>query len=178
MAGLLTGTLAFAFLIFFEIRKCESLRKGEKRRNPWFLIGTVILILSFILASEQTRATGVQFVAGMIVLILGLLLYAIVLSVVSSRKNYSEDGLAANTCREGLYGHVRHPGVWSFFVCSVGFSVAFPCGTKTAIWCTLLNLFYTWLQDRYFFPVYLKGYDEYKQETPFLFPVLRQKRKT
>ena len=39
-----------------------------------------------------------------------------------------------------------------------------------AMWFTVLNLGYTVLQDRYFFPVYLKGYDEYKKEVPFFIP--------
>lgn len=175
MSGILTGTLAFAFLVLFEIRKCDSLRKGEKRRNPWFITGTAILILSFILATNGSRADNLQFAAGITVLILGLIMYAVVLSVVSDGKVYSEDTSAEKTCRKGIYGYIRHPGVWSFLICAAGFAVAFPQGTKTAIWCTLLNLGYTWLQDKFFFPVYLEGYEEYKREIPFLFPGLKQK---
>ena len=175
MTGLLTGTLAFVFLVLFEIRKCDSLRKGKKRRNPWFITGTALLVLSFILAAHGSRAQNVQFVAGIFILVMGLVLYAIVLSVVSDGKVYSEDDSAEKTCRKGLYGYVRHPGVWSFLLCAAGFAVAFPQGAKTAFWCALLNLGYTWLQDRFFFPVYLEGYEEYKREIPFLFPRLRQK---
>jgi hypothetical protein len=37
------------------------------------------------------------------------------------------------------------------------------------IW-TIMDIIHVWVQDKYFFPKTLMGYDDYKRVTPFLVP--------
>ena len=41
------GTFAFGLLVLFEVQKCRSAEKKTKRKNPWFLLGTGLLLIDF-----------------------------------------------------------------------------------------------------------------------------------
>ncbi|MBQ8562769.1 MAG: hypothetical protein IJ443_02605 [Firmicutes bacterium] len=175
MSGIVTGTAAFGLLLIYEYQKCRSIRQNLSRRNPWFLLGTLVLLGTFLMeALDAETADWPRFTAGVIVLAVGILIYGAVLGVAVGGQGYTRDRSVTEVSRKGLYGHMRHPGVWSFLLCSLGYGTAFPEGMAMALWMAVLNLFYTILQDRYFFPVYLAGYEKYKKEVPFLFPRLKQ----
>lgn len=170
------GTAAFGFLILFEYQKCRSTRKMKTRKNPWFLVGTVLLLTGFAgMAVTLTASSGLQMISGAAILGIGLILYILVLTGGPKKEGYVQDDAAAGiVSRNGIYGMIRHPGVWCFLLCSLGFGMMYPDGMGSAVWLALMNLFYTFLQDKWFFPVYLQGYEKYKEEVPYLFP----KRKT
>lgn len=175
MIWILTGTGAFGLLVLFEIQKCVCLRRKKKDKNPWFLLGMFFLLLSFWMAGQEgAAAAGWKLWLGIVLLTLGLLFYARVLGV-AAEKNYICDGDRQPVSRSGLYGCMRHPGVWSFLLCSLGYAMIYPCCWKMALWFAFLNLLYTWLQDRFFFPVYLEGYEEYRKEVPYLLPFTKKK---
>lgn len=171
MFWVLVGTGAFGLLVLFEYWKCRSIRRGTTGKNGWFLAGTLLLLLSCgVMAGESDRSRGVRLLAGVIVLLVGLVSYGVVLSVVPDAGEYTQDSKKRPVCRKGLYGWMRHPGVWSFLMCGIGYGMIFPEAMVPAMWFSFLNLAYTWVQDRFFFPVYLDGYEEYRREVPFLFP--------
>ena len=171
MLGIWAGTSAFGLLVLFEYQKCRSVRRGIGKRNPWFLLGTLVLLASYLLlAGESTRSGGLRLLAGALALAAGIVFYGAVLLVAAGESGYTRDSGRIPVSRTGLYGKVRHPGVWSYLTCSLGYVMIFPETVCGALWFALLNLFYTWLQDRYFFPVYLEGYEEYRREVPYLFP--------
>ena len=171
MIWVLTGTAAFVILIIFEVQKCRNALKNRTAFNPWFVLGTLMLLLSFVgIAMDNHAAGGARLVSGVVIMTAGVLSYIIVLTAGLKKRVYLEDEQNASVSRKGLYGRLRHPGVWSFLLCGVGFGMVFIGTTGKALWRVLLNLIYTWLQDRYFFPVYLKGYEEYKRDVPYLFP--------
>ena len=171
MIWVLTGTAAFVILIIFEVQKCRNALKNRTAFNPWFVLGTLMLLLSFVgIAMDNQAAGGARLVSGVVIMTAGVLSYIIVLIAGLKKRGYLEDEKNASVSRKGLYGRLRHPGVWSFLLCGVGFGMVFIGTTGKALWLVLLNLIYTWLQDRYFFPVYLKGYEEYKRDVPYLFP--------
>ena len=171
MIWVLTGTAAFVILIIFEVQKCRNALKNRTAFNPWFVLGTLMLLLSFVgIAMDSHAAGGARLVSGIVIMTAGVLSYIIVLTAGLKKRGYLEDEKNASVSRKGLYGRLRHPGVWSFLLCGVGFGMVFIGTTGKALWLVLLNLIYTWLQDRYFFPVYLKGYEEYKRDVPYLFP--------
>lgn len=176
MTWIITGTVAFAILILFEIQKCINAINNKSGFNLWFGAGTLILLVSFGgAAAQSSMSTGARFTLGIILLILGVSFYILVLTNGLSRKNYFSDGDKVLVCKKGLYGRLRHPGVWSFLVCGLGFCLIFVGTIKTAVYFTMLNFVYTWLQDNYFFPLYLEGYDEYKGEVPYLIPKIKKK---
>ena len=171
MIWVLTGTAAFVILIIFEVQKCRNALKNRTAFNAWFVLGTLMLLLSFVgIAMDNHAAGGARLISGIVIMTAGVLSYIIVLTAGLKKRGYLEDEQNASVSRKGLYGRLRHPGVWSFLLCGVGFGMVFIGTTGKALWLVLLNLIYTWLQDRYFFPVYLKGYEEYKRDVPYLFP--------
>ena len=173
MTETILGTGAFAVLVLFEIQKCRNTRQNRSAANPWFLLGCLLLAVSLVMRAVNTPlASGLQAAAGTAVLTAGLVFYARVLGVALGVKQqgYLRDRAESEVSRQGMYGRVRHPGVWSFLVCAAAYGLLVPGGLGLALWLTLLNLGYTVLQDRYFFPVYLKGYEEYKKEVPFFIP--------
>lgn len=173
MTEMILGTASFGLLVLFEYQKCRNTRQNIAASNPWFILGCLVLAASLVLrALRGPLASGMQAAAGTVVLVSGLVFYARVLGVALGPKQqgYLRDGSDSEVSRRGLYGIIRHPGVWSFLVCGAGYGLLVPDGMIMAMWFTVLNLGYTVLQDRYFFPVYLKGYEEYKKEVPFFIP--------
>lgn len=171
MFWVLMGTGAFGLLILFEYQKCRSIQQGTAGKNCWFLLGTLLLLLACVaMGVKSIRSQGIQLLAGIFILLIGLIFYAVVLSVMPDVREYAKDSKKLPVCRKGIYGWMRHPGVWSFFICGIGYGMIFPETVIPAIWFSFLNLVYTWVQDRYFFPVYLDGYGQYCSEVPFLFP--------
>lgn len=171
MLWIFVGTAAFGLLFLFEYQKCRSVRLNSTGKNPWFLLGTLLLLLAFtVLGRRSACSQGIQFLTGVLVLITGIVFYGMVLSVVSDSQGYIRDSKKLPVCRSGLYGWMRHPGVWSFLLCTVGYGMIFPDAWMPALWFAFLNLIYTWFQDRFFFPAYLEGYEQYRKEVPYLFP--------
>ena len=174
MEEILTGIGAFGILVLFEYQKCRNVRQNKKGRNPWFLLGMLLLIGAFVMEAVKDEASqGIRLAAGIGILAAGLSFYAAVLGIAVGKQGYTEDLMGTTVSRKGMYGHVRHPGVWSFLVCALGYGMIFPEGMGLALGFAFLNLIYTWLQDRFFFPVYLDEYEEYKKEVPYLFPRLK-----
>lgn len=175
MIWILIGTGAFGLLVLFELQKCICLRRNRKHKNPWFLLGVLLLLFSCLMAGlERTVAAGWKLWLGIGLLAVGLLSYARALGV-AAEKNYISDGACRPVSRSWPYDRMRHPGVWSFLFCSLGYAVIYPDCWKMALWFAFLNLLYTWLQDRFFFPVYLEGYEEYRKEVPYLLPFTKKK---
>jgi protein-S-isoprenylcysteine O-methyltransferase Ste14 len=73
---------------------------------------------------------------------------------------------------KGVYALCRHPGVlwlllfYIFYGCFLGA----PYIIKAGCFYSVLNLMYVVFQDFWTFPKTLKGYEEYRQTTPFLIP--------
>ncbi|MDO4481183.1 MAG: hypothetical protein Q4C14_00415 [Bacillota bacterium] len=179
MTGILTGVTAFVFLTAFECRKCRSFKKGIPRKNYWFIAGTVMLFISYITAAEGMPAdSSIRFASGLLIMTAGMAAYAYVLFSVQGTATYINDSIGGETGSAGIYGRMRHPGIWCFGAVSFGYWLAFPRGLASAVLCTALNFIYTLLQDRYFFPVYLKGYREYRENTPFMFPFKGNEKKS
>lgn len=169
------GTVAFALLILFEVRKCQFVKTSQEKvqhfaGNPWFVVGTGMLLFACVMLGTVSGYTvGIRFWTGIAVLAAGLFAYGKVLAV-AEPEGYIRDGKKQPVNRKGCYSWMRHPGVWTFLICAVGYGLVFEKAMLPVLWFAFLNGIYTWLQDRYFFPVYLEGYGEYQKEVPFLFP--------
>ncbi len=174
MTEFITGTVAFGLLILFEYQKCRNIRQNKTGRNPWFLLGMLLLLAAFLMEALKDEAVqGIRLAAGILVLAAGLIFYGAVLGIAVGKQGYTKDLMGTTVSRKGMYSRMRHPGVWSFLLCAMGFGMIFPEGIGLALCFAFLNFIYTWLQDRFFFPVYLEGYDAYKKEVPYLFPRLK-----
>lgn len=169
MIWALAGTVSFALMTLFEYSKCRSIRRNIKRVNPWFITGLILLVIAWVgLILDGITQLDMRFWIGITALAAGAFMYACVLLIPADKKDYGRDSSKAYVSRKGLYGKMRHPGGWCFILCSVATAIAVPGTWPVAGWFALLNLVYIWLQDKYFFPVYLEGYEEYKREIRFM----------
>ena len=73
MLWMLTGTGAFGLLFLFEYQKCRHVKRKQDGKNPWFFLGTLLLILSCAaLGRESTCAGGIRLAAGVLILLAGI----------------------------------------------------------------------------------------------------------
>ena len=79
----------------------------------------------------------------------------------------------------GTYALVRHPGViwFSFFTLGLILLSRKDLVLIFGVMVIVLDIIHVILQDVYFFPRMFPGYEEYKQETPFLLPSLSSLKK-
>ena len=171
MAGALLGLAAFALLFLFEACKCSSVKEGRERKNPWFYIGMLLLAAAWVITVIFSGKSPMPWLAiGVALTILAIAWYVKVLGTTSQENTYTENHLKVPVIRTGPYSRTRHPGIWCFAAVAAGITVIAPESWPVNLLFTLINLLYCILQDRYFFPVYIEGYDIYKQEVPFCIP--------
>lgn len=176
--NLFLALMAFTCLVVFELRKAGIL-KGITEKNPWFILGCVILgvlwIEIIVFSFSFSEYMGISYISrtivGAVLLIVTIVWYIYLLKgALPSEDIYSRDIKYRSTSYKGAYGRCRHPGFYAFILMSLSLSLI--CGSQTALMTALVtsifNVIYIWLQDRVFFPIYLIGYDEYKGKVPFL----------
>lgn len=72
----------------------------------------------------------------------------------------------------GAYGLCRHPGVWCYGICLLGFWLAgrtLALGLAFLLW-TAADIVWVFFQDKVVFPRTLTGYAQYQLAVPFLWP--------
>ena len=70
----------------------------------------------------------------------------------------------------GLYAACRHPGVLAFFPLSLFLWLAWGLPWTCALLFSLLDLGLAVFEDILIFPTVLRGYPEYRKQTPFIWP--------
>jgi len=173
MLYIFVGCMSFLMFILYDL---NEVRLHKSWFRPLYIIGcslmvfsTVMLALNSASASESSTIVRVVF-AGLSLISLLLLIYSLFFAL-PFKKTYITFS-NRNVYDRGVYALCRHPGVlcficfYLFFWLYSGESLillAFLCFS-------VLNIFYSWLQDHYFFPELFDGYDLYKKRTPFLLP--------
>ncbi|HPX70419.1 MAG TPA: methyltransferase [Bacillota bacterium] len=177
MMGAVLGTLAFVPFVVFEIIKCRRAASGRRGANLWFALGALLLAAGWVLSvKDSAAASWPLFATGLVIAFTGVFCYIFVLRQTSASGNYLRDEAEkVPLVSKGAYAVVRHPGIWCFAAISAGASLMFPDAAAASLWFAFLNLIYTVLQDVYFFPVYIKGYGDYKKEVPFCIPRIWKK---
>lgn len=172
MFDVLLGCLAFGLLYVFDFNK---VKKIHSLFTGFFAIGVMLLAWSSyrVYASESYlvfQPTSFSFYLFMTLGIVsaGCMFYAL-FGALPFTKTYVE-GNFNEVIDTGVYALCRHPGVWGFFFAYLFLFLAtgkLLVLVACIIW-TLMDIVHVWVQDVYFFPKTLKGYDQYKQTTPFL----------
>lgn len=171
IAAVILGIAAFGFLVFFELCKCRSVRNGKEKKNPWFIVGLALLATAwFVSVILAERSPKPLMYAGLVATVLSVRVYIKLLGTTSQENTYTENRLKIPVIKTGAYAAVRHPGIWCFCLVALCITLIAPSAWPVNLLFAALNLIYCILQDRYFFPVYIEGYDEYKKETPFCIP--------
>ena len=171
LSGVGIAIAAFILLILFEIIKCRAEKQKSSGQNPFFLIGSILLITGWVLAAFACkRSTQLVLLFGIIILAVGLFLYFLVLRETSADHTYTQKGQEKKVYTDGCYGIIRHPGLWCFLIVSIGAELIVPALLPGNVLFVILNTIYIFLQDKIFFPIYLQGYTEYRKNVPFCIP--------
>lgn len=171
IVGYALGVAGFVALVMFEILKCKAKATGRSGKNPLFIIGTVVLLIGWgILIGTSHISKIYVFIIGLVIAVIGVVLYALVLLQTSGENNYSKNIGENPLCNNGIYSIIRHPGLWCFWILALGISLMFPKIIAANVLFALLNTAYIILQDIIFFPMYIQGYTGYKKTVPFCFP--------
>lgn len=171
MMALLPGVMGFAAFCLFDINKIRWQAKGL---NLLFLLGSLLLALSTLLCipSFSGFQLDIRRVAGLLGLLLsGVGLVYVLFFALPFTETYTESG-GLPLVSHGAYGACRHPGFW-LFAAFYFFLWLFFTGRQLFfgfLLYTFCNYFYICVQDRYIFPRYIRGYDDYKRTVPFLLP--------
>ena len=174
---LLPGIVGFCLFIVFDLNK---IKWQKPLLNGFFALGGLLLILSTALCIVPELG---DFSPGMFsaLSLLGLLLsgaaliYALFFAL--PFEDTYKDSKSLPLVSGGIYGLCRHPGFWPFLLMYVFLWLSF--GGEPLLWAMLVfplcNLIYIIIQDKYIFPLYIAGYDDYKKSVPFLIPRCRGK---
>ena len=167
----LPGIAAFGLFVIFDINKI-TWHKGII--NVLFPLGGVLLVLSTVLCITASGRPEFSFftvlaIAGAI-LSAAALVYALFFAL-PFKGTYKESS-SLPLVNGGIYGMCRHPAFWPFLLVYVFLWLAFGGKALFGAMLTfpLCNLLYIIIQDKYIFPLYIEGYDSYRQSVPFLFP--------
>lgn len=175
MIYVIPGILGFMACCLFDINK---IRWNIRFLNLFFVIGSVLLIGSSILCILQADFSSIFSKFGFyhLLMLLGLLLsiigeiYALFFAL-PFEDTYMESEHVP-VISKGWYAACRHPGFWTLTLVYLFLWLLLSNIELfyALIAYTLSNFLYICVQDRYIFPRYIQGYEEYKQRVPFLVP--------
>ena len=171
--ALLPGVVGFLALCLFDINK---IRWHSKKLNLLFVLGSLLLLLSTLLCVPASFSAAFPWdlrrTAGLLGLMLsGPGLIYVMFFALPFKETYTESG-SLPLVSTGAYGVCRHPGFW-MFIAFYFFLWLFFSGPQLVfglILYTVCDYFYIYVQDRYIFPQYIRGYDDYRRSVPFLIP--------
>ena len=174
---LLPGILGFCLFIVFDLNK---IRWQRPMLNSFFAVGGLLLMLSTALCIvPELRDFRLSLFSALMLTALiisgAALIYALFFAL-PFEDTYRESK-SLPLVSGGIYGLCRHPGFWPFLLVYVFLWLSFGGEwlMRAMLVFPLCNLIYIIIQDKYIFPLYIEGYESYKQSVPFLIPRRRGK---
>jgi len=170
MIWLIIGSVSFVFLLLFDIGKIRGIRYAP---IAFWLGGGLLSVatVGLVLPAVNQKVQALRYVSGILAVGFLLALLYILFVALPAKSTYSSSRLQ-QLQKNGPYTLCRHPAAWCMLFMYL--FLWLYAGTKELLIAfvlfPLLNLLYIWVQDRYLFPRYIDGYDEYKLQTPYLFP--------
>jgi len=170
---LLPGVAAFLLFVLFDLNKIQWHRRFL---NLFFALGGLLLIGSTVLCILASDLADFVWHAGTV---LGLIacaasaagmVYALFFAL-PFQDTYTQ-GHDVPVISTGLYGLCRHPAFWPMLALYVLLWLTFGGSwlLAAAVLYPLCNLLYIYIQDRWIFPQYIRGYHDYQKQVPFLIP--------
>ena len=172
---IIPGILGFLACCLFDLNKV----KWQSRIfNHFFTIGSLLLVystVSALLKSDfKTLIHNFHIEQGLLLLGVALsgaaLIYVLFFALPFESTYMETEHLPV--VNSGVYAACRHPGFWVFalFYLLLGCFLSNTYITLEAIVYSICNFIYIYIQDRFIFPLYIRGYEEYKKTVPFLIP--------
>ena len=173
MIQLCIALLGFALLFLGDY---NSIKWHRGFLRPAFFLGFALI------ASAVGTDLSIAFYLGavrnfdFVLLGLGFILFLALIYclffAIPFRESYVDGQENRKTYRGGVYGLCRHSGVWCFGAMLLCFGIA--ALPSALLWrgmlYTVLNVIYSWLQDKYIFPKVFCDHGDYCGEVPFLIP--------
>ncbi len=164
------GVFAFIFFFLSDVNDCKFKKKALAACFP---LGALMLSAATVVSCVKnaspfsTVVKTAAIITGVIFFV--LMIWALFFSMpVGDAYIERNEGRRVNT--NGLYALCRHPGVLFFIPLYICISFAFGLPFYEAAAYSVLNILLIVFEDIYVFPRVLCGYNEYKTNTPFLFP--------
>lgn len=168
------GCLSFLIFIVYDINQIKMNLIWIK---PFFIVGCILLFSATVMMivepfeSDQSVSTYVMVLfVGLACISLFLLIYTLFFAI-PFYEAYVK-GSKQHLCTEGMYSLCRHPGVlfFGFFYMFLSIGLGKPFIMIAGLVFTGMNIFYVYLQDKYFFPRTFREYERYQQHTNFILP--------
>lgn len=172
--------LGFSGFLLLYIYEINLVLWKKKFLRLFFSLGFISLFSATILATllnwENANLNTINVIVGMgcLTIFFVLLIFTLFFSV-PFNDSYVNQIQERTVYRKGMYALSRHPGVlWYIGVyVSLSFLIPTPEVIYLSIMMSVMNIIYIIIQDVWSFPIIFTDYNEYKKETPFLFPTLK-----
>lgn len=173
LAITLLGVLAFGLAIGYDIANLA-------RRYHLKIVVQISVSVLFLLAlgsaichPDKMSMPGWIVALGGTLSGLGMVLLAYSLGIeLSFRRTYLTAEAPGQLVTTGTYALTRHPGVLWLGLWLLGLALVSRSRVLLLagpLWLAT-DIFYVWLQDRYFFPRQFPDYGRYQSQTPMLWP--------
>lgn len=177
---LIPGVLGFVLCCLFDINK---IRWQSSKLNISFVLGILLILFSTGCCIIQSDFSTIPWplapihiisIIGFIISSCGLV-HTLFFALPFEDTYMESDSIPV--IDQGVYGLCRHPGFWMLTLIYLFLWLFFNSQAMKAgfILYTVCNFIYILIQDKYIFPQYITGYDEYKKSVPFLIPKVFRK---
>ncbi len=178
MTYILTGSTAFALIATYDWAQM----RGHTWLKPLFFLSGVVFFIGLhgVLSTpiDINFPHWVSFIGWACLCFFSfLLIYSILIEIsIKSYLNRDNEHALIDT---GTYALSRHPGVLWFTGAAVSIVLLHPTRHTilAAVFWTIMDLLLVWVEDRYFFPNTITGYNRYKTTVPFLLPTAKSIRR-
>lgn len=177
---LIPGILGFVSCCLFDINK---IRWQSSKLNISFVLGILLILFSTACCIIQSDFSQISwpFTLVQLLYILGFvfsscgLIYTLFFALPFEDTYMESDSVPVIS--SGVYGLCRHPGFWMLTLVYLFLWLFFDSQPMKAgfLLYTVCNFIYILIQDKYIFPQYIRGYEEYKKSVPFLIPKVFRK---
>lgn len=172
--SILIVTFSFLFLFVSDVLQIKNHGIVTTLFTIFGFLGVFSSIILLIIAVGPLRSNPPAFSAvmwGLSGIFLGALVYTVFFAVRKKKGSETTDG-KRRAIKHGLYGIVRHPGFYWFFLLLVALSLICrkPAFFIASAYMAFLDFLLILIEDRLLFPRLFADYDVYKTKVPFIIP--------
>lgn len=168
----IVGVIGFLLFVLGDVNDAYIRKRALK---PCFSIGLFLLAIATACRFDTGKLQPVWLADSAV---FAFFLFKSLYGSFSNSEAYADKPETREVTSEGLYALCRHPGV--LFFCGMYICLHFGIGLPwiDTILYIVLNILLAFFEDRFFFPEFLDGYDQYRENVPFLIPTKESLKKS